>query len=48
MNLQEFETTYLSQLNPQQRSAVEQTQGPVLLLAVPCSCKNTVLVTRLG
>ncbi len=48
MNLQEFETQYLSRLNPQQRMAVEQTQGPVLLLAVPGSGKTTVLVTRLG
>ena len=48
MNLQEFESKYLSRLNPQQRMAVEQTQGPILLLAVPGSGKTTVLVTRLG
>lgn len=48
MNLQEFESRYLSRLNPQQRIAVEQTQGPTLLLAVPGSGKTTVLVTRLG
>ena len=48
MSLQEFEAKYLSPLNPQQRAAVEQTRGPVLLLAVPGSGKTTVLVTRLG
>ena len=48
MTKPEFETQYLSHLNPQQRQAVQQIDGPALLLAVPGSGKTTVLVTRLG
>lgn len=44
--------THLNQLNitlsPQQLTAVQAVEGPVLLLAVPGSGKTTVLVTRLG
>ena len=44
--------THLAQLNitisPQQLTAVQAVEGPVLLLAVPGSGKTTVLVTRLG
>ena len=44
--------THLTQLNitlsPQQLTAVQAVEGPVLLLAVPGSGKTTVLVTRLG
>ena len=38
----------MSRFNAQQRKAVRQVDGPVLLLAVPGSGKTTVLVTRLG
>lgn len=48
MKDQEFEDKYLSQLNEQQRVAVQSVDGPVLLLAVPGSGKTTVLITRLG
>lgn len=48
MTYQEFQQTYSVLLDPQQEEAVRQTEGPVLLLAVPGSGKTTVLVTRLG
>ncbi len=48
MTYGEFKKTYSVRLNPQQEAAVRQTDGPVLLLAVPGSGKTTVLVTRLG
>ena len=43
-----FEKKYMSRFNAQQRKAVHQVDGSVLLLAVPGSGKTTVLVTRLG
>ena len=43
-----FEKKYMSRFNAQQRKAVRQGDGPILLLAVPGSGKTTVLVTRLG
>ncbi len=48
MTYTQFKDTYRVRLNPQQEAAVRQTDGPVLLLAVPGSGKTTVLVTRLG
>ena len=48
MTYSEFKAQYHVRLNPQQEAAVRQTDGPVLLLAVPGSGKTTVLVTRLG
>ena len=43
-----FKTKYKIDLNQQQESAVTETEGAVLLLAVPGSGKTTVLVSRLG
>ena len=43
-----FEAAYMAALNPQQKTAVETVDGPVLLLAVPGSGKTTTLITRLG
>ena len=48
MTYTQFKDTYSVRLNPQQEAAVQQVDGPVLLLAVPGSGKTTVLVTRLG
>lgn len=48
MTFQEFKTAYPIPLDPQQEQAVQATEGPVLLLAVPGSGKTTTLVARLG
>ena len=48
MNFSEFKSQFNINLNPQQETAVQAVDGPVLLLAVPGSGKATVLVTGLG
>ena len=48
MDFSQFKTRFSIRLDPQQEAAVQVTEGPVLLLAVPGSGKTTVLVTRLG
>ena len=49
MTLEEYKAKYhYETLDPQQCAAVEATEGPVLLLAVPGSGKTTTLLARLG
>lgn len=48
MTYETFKEQFHIVLNEQQEAAVQQVDGPVLLLAVPGSGKTTVLVTRLG
>ena len=48
MTFKEFLKEYNLKLDSRQQKAAEQTEGAVLVLAVPGSGKTTVLVTRLG
>ncbi|MBQ8497053.1 MAG: ATP-dependent helicase [Clostridia bacterium] len=48
MNFEELKETYGLKLNEAQSRAIQETEGAVLLLAVPGSGKTTVLVARLG
>lgn len=48
MVFSQFKKQFNISLNEQQEAAVQATEGPVMLLAVPGSGKTTVLVTRLG
>lgn len=49
MTFEEYKKKYQYEtLDPQQCAAIEATNGPVLLLAVPGSGKTTTLIARLG
>ncbi len=48
MTYEQFTEKFNIRLNEQQSRAVQETEGAVLLLAVPGSGKTTVLVARLG
>ena len=48
MDFETFRRKFSLKLNRQQEAAVAQTEGPVLLLAVPGSGKTTALLSRVG
>jgi len=48
MDFEAFRQRFSLRLDKQQEAAVRQTEGPVLLLAVPGSGKTTALLARIG
>ena len=48
MDFTDFRQRFCLKLNRQQEAAVRETEGPVLLLAVPGSGKTTALLSRVG
>ena len=48
MTFEAFRQQFSLRLDKQQEAAVRQTEGPVLLLAVPGSGKTTALLARIG
>lgn len=48
MDFNAFRRRFSLRLDEQQEAAVRQTEGPVLLLAVPGSGKTTALISRIG
>ena len=48
MTFDQYKARFALKLNRQQEAAVRQTEGPVLLLAVPGSGKTTALLARVG
>ena len=48
MDFDAFRSRFSLRLDDQQEAAVRQTEGPVLLLAVPGSGKTTALISRIG
>lgn len=47
MNIKKEQTNYLTELNPAQRSAVEQTAGPLLIIAGAGAGKTKTIISRI-